>query len=187
LSYENVRYSDDDPGNSRGVVKASTGGGSVDVDGAPGGVSVKTGGGAISVENAARSVEALTGGGDIEIHIENGKVEAGTGAGDIELVVDESPGELDGSIELVTGTGDVTVTLPADFPADFDIDLGYTRNSRRDYEIRCDFKIKLEQTDDWDSRDGSPRKHIRGTGAVNGGKHRIKIRTTNGDVRIIRK
>jgi len=187
IRYENVRHSGDDSDGSGNVVTASTGGGSVDVDGAPGGVKVRTGGGDIDIENAARIVEARTGGGDMEIHAKNGRVEASTGAGDIDVVVDDSPGELDGDIELITGAGDVTLTLPADFSADFDIDLGYTRNSRRDYEIKCDFEIELEHTDEWDSRNGSPRKHIYGTGEVSGGKYKIRIKTTNGDVRIIKK
>ncbi|MCK5619319.1 MAG: DUF4097 family beta strand repeat protein [Candidatus Krumholzibacteria bacterium] len=168
-------------------VRVSTGGGNIDVDGAPEGVAVTTGGGPIDVSNAAKIVGVRTGGGDIDIHTKFGRVEALTGAGDIEVVVDQSPGKLDGSIEIVTGTGDVTLTLPADFSAEFDIDLGYTKNSRRGFEIKSDFKIDLEHTDGWDSRNGSPRKHIFGTGAVKGGKHKIKIKTTNGDVRIIKK
>jgi DUF4097 and DUF4098 domain-containing protein YvlB len=187
ISYENVRYRSNDDEDFGDVVQASTGGGSVDVDGAPGGVSVRTGGGAIDVSNAARIVEATTGGGDIDIHIINGRIEASTGAGDIDVMVDESPGKSGGSVELLTGAGDVTLRLPADFSADFDIDLGYTRNSRRDFEIECDFKITLEHTDEWDYGNGSPRKHIYGTGTVKGGKHKIRIKTTNGDVRIIKK
>ena len=196
LDLENVRFGGKDPGASGDFdlddlfgdgVRVSTGGGNIDVDGAPEGVAVTTGGGPIDVSNAAKIVGVRTGGGDIDIHTKFGLVQARTGAGDVEVVVDQSPGKLDGSIEIVTGTGDVTLTLPADFSAEFDIDLGYTKNSRRGFEIKSDFKIDLEHTDEWDSRNGSPRKHIFGTGAVKGGKHKIKIKTTNGDVRIIKK
>jgi DUF4097 and DUF4098 domain-containing protein YvlB len=168
-------------------VRVSTAGGNIDVDGAPDGVTASTGGGPIDVSDAAKIVSMRTGGGDIDIHTQFGRVEASTGAGDVEVVVDRSPGKLDGSIEIGTGTGDVTLTLPADFSAEFDIDLGYTKNSRRGFEIKSDFEIDLEHSDEWDSRNGSPRKHIYGTGTVKGGKHKIKIRTTNGDVRIIKK
>jgi len=168
-------------------VRVSTGGGSIDVDGAPEGVAVTTGGGEIDVSDAAKVVGVRTGGGDIDIHTKLGFVQARTGAGDVEVVVDQSPGKLDGSIEIVTGTGDVTLTLPADFSAEFDIDLSYTKNSRRGFDLRSDFPVNEEHTDEWDSRNGSPRKHIYGTGTVKGGKHKIKIRTTNGDIRINKK
>jgi hypothetical protein len=65
-----------------------------------------------------------------------------------------------------------------------DIDLGYTRNSDQDYRIISDFDFKIEQTNKWDYSNGSPRKHIYGTGKVAGGRHKIKIRSVNGDVRI---
>jgi len=168
-------------------VRVSTGGGEIYVDGAPEGVVVTTGGGDIDVSDAAKVVGVRTGGGDIEIQTRFGHVQAHTGAGDVEVAVAQGPGKLNGSIEIVTGTGDVTLTLPADFSAEFDIDLSYTKNSRRDFEIKSDFPVNAEHTDEWDSRDGSPRKHIYGTGTVKDGKHKIKIRTTNGDIRIIKK
>ena len=168
-------------------VRVSTGGGNIVVDGAPEGVTVTTGGGPIDVSNAARIVGVRTGGGDIDIHTKFGLVQARTGAGDVDVVVAQSPGKLNGSIEIITGTGDVTLTLPADFSAEFDIDLSYTKNSRRGFDIKSDFPVNTEHTDEWDSRDGSPRKHIYGTGTVKGGKHKIKIRTTNGDICIIKK
>jgi DUF4097 and DUF4098 domain-containing protein YvlB len=180
LHLENVRFAGDE-------IHVSTGGGNIDVDGAPEGLAVKTGGGPIDVSDAAKFVSVRTGGGDIDIHTQYGSVEASTGAGDIDVVVDQSPDKSDGGIVIGTGLGDVTLTLPADFSAEFDIDLGYTRDSRRDFEITCDFKIDLEHTDEWDYGNGSPKKHIYGTGVVKGGKHKIKIKTTNGDVRIIKK
>jgi DUF4097 and DUF4098 domain-containing protein YvlB len=180
LRFENVRFASD-------TAPVTTGGGGIDVISAPEGVAATTGGGRIDVSHAAKFVELRTGGGDIDIHMQYGRVEASTGAGDIDVVVDRSPGELDGGIEIGTGTGDVRVMLPADFSADFDIDLGYTKDSRRDFEIKCDFDIKLEHTDEWEYDGGSPKKHIYGTGTIKNGKHKIKIRTTNGDVRIIKK
>lgn len=180
LRLDNVRFASD-------MAPVRTGGGGIDVVSAPEGVAATTGGGRIYVSDAAKFVHVRTGGGDIDVHTQYGRVEASTGAGDIEVVVDRSPGELDGGIEIGTGIGDVTVMLPVDFSADFDIDLGYTKDSRRDFEIKCDFEIKLEHTDEWDYGRGSPKKHIYGSGTVKNGKHKIKIRTTNGDVRIIKK
>jgi DUF4097 and DUF4098 domain-containing protein YvlB len=129
LNLDNVRFSGED-------ARVTTGGGGIEVESAPEGVAATTGGGSIDVSDAAKFVDVRTGGGDIDVHTQFGRVEVSTGAGDVEVVVDKSPGELDGSIEIGTGAGDVTLTLPADFSAEFDIDLGYTKGSRRGFEIK---------------------------------------------------
>jgi DUF4097 and DUF4098 domain-containing protein YvlB len=168
---------------TRETVQISSMGGSIDVKEAPDGAIVQTGGGEIDIQNADRFVDAQTGGGDISIHTESGWVKATTGAGDIDVVI-RSDTKDEGDVSLITGTGDVTITLPAGFSMELDVDLGYTRNSDRDYRILSDFEIDEEHTDKWDSSQGTPRKHIYGTATLAGGKHKIRIRTVNGDVRI---
>jgi DUF4097 and DUF4098 domain-containing protein YvlB len=143
-----------------------------------------TGGGEIHVENADRIVQARTGGGDIDIHIVGGGVEAWTGAGDVDVVVDKDNGEEDGGVTVFTGLGDVTLKLPSDFSMKLDLDISYTRDSGQDCRILCDRDFKEERTDEWDYSNGSPRKHICGTGSIAGGRHTIKIRTINGEIHI---
>jgi DUF4097 and DUF4098 domain-containing protein YvlB len=162
-------------------------GGSIDVTDAPEGASVSTAGGRVRVTGARRFVDAATGGGDMRIEVTNGWVKATTGAGDIDVVIREGTGDENNRSSLFSGLGDIVVQLPPDASVEFDIELGYTRNSRRDFKIITDFDIEREYTDEWDSSHGSPRKFIYGTGSVAGGKHLLRIRTTNGDVRIIRK
>ena len=79
------------------------------------------------------------------------------------------------------------IELPAGLSVEFDIDLGYTKNSDRDFKIISDFDLDQETTDEWDYSNGSPKKHIYGTGKIAGGRHLIKIKTTNGNVRITKK
>jgi hypothetical protein len=76
--------------------------------------------------------------------------------------------------------------LPTDFSAEFDIELAYTKKSRRVYEIISDFDLKLSESDEWQYDCGSARKYIEGKGIVKGGYNKIRIATINGDV-IIRK
>ncbi len=170
---------------NRETVMISTAGGSINVDDAPEGAEVKTGGGNIDVSGAHYFVDATTGGGDIEIRVTEGWAKAKTGAGDIEVVIKDDAGRGDEDIMLMTGHGDVTLTIPAGLSVRFDLDLSYTKNSRRDYEIISDLSMDLEHTDDWDYSNGSPKKHIYGTGKIRGGDHLIKIKLTNGDIRII--
>ncbi len=193
VSYENVRDRDGDlrgPGlmaskgiTSRTIIHQSAGG-EIDLDEAPDGAIVETGGGDIRILNASRIVDAKTGGGDIEIEIVDGKVTARTGAGDIEVEVEKGLGDDQDGIDLRTGYGEVTLVLPADASVELDLDLSYTRNSSRNYDIDCDFTVDIEHTQEWETRNGSPRKHIYGTATINGGKHRVVIHCVNGNINI---
>jgi len=157
-------------------------GGSIRVDDAPAGAYVTTGGGNIRVRSSGEYVKASTGGGDIRIDAVDGWVEAGTGAGTIEVTMIGEPGDERRDVTLKSGLGDIYLTLPADLSARFVIELAYTRNSSRTFQIESDFDLIEERTDNWDTSQGTPRKYIRGTATVGGGRNLIKIRTTNGNV-----
>ena len=173
----------DEHGLTGETVQISSMGGSIDVDEAPDGAIVQTAGGGIDIRDADQFVKAQTGGGDIYIQIESGWVKATTGAGDIDVVI-KAEAKDNGDVTLLTGTGDVSITLPSGFSMELDVDLAYTRNSDQDYRIISDFDIDEERTSKWDSDHGTPRKHIYGTATIAGGRHKIKIKTVNGDVRI---
>lgn len=205
VSRKNSKVNDSGhPYNSKDVVHITTMGGSIDVDEVPYGavvytgggsiqinnadnyVEAKTGGGSIRINNADKYVEAKTGGGAIDIKTKSGGIKATTGAGDIDVTIDQDT-KNDGDVIIFTGSGDVSVTVPPKFSMELDIDLSYTRNSFKDYDIKSDFDFKIDKTDKWDYSNGSPRKHIYGTGKVAGGRHKIKIRSVNGDVEIKKK
>jgi len=199
VSYQNVRDRDGDLRSPGGVgsdrhgygnrandetILYSSAGGSIDLDEAPEGAIVSTGGGNIEIRNAERFVRAQTGGGSIEIEIRDGVVAANTGAGDIEVEISGGFGDGDGDVDLSTGYGDIVLILPDGISAELDLDLSYTRNSSRDYEIFSDFDIDQERTSKWDSSHGSPRKHIYGTGTVGRGGVKVKINCVNGNIRV---
>lgn len=193
VRYENVRNVDGDlrgPGRmtsediTEGTLIHKSAGGGIHLDEAPDGAIVQTGGGDIRIEEASRIVIAKTGGGDIEIEIDDGKVEAVTGAGDIEVIVEDGLGRDAEGIDLKTGHGEIDLILPADASVRFDLDLAYTRNSSRGYDIESDFDLEIERTTEWETRHGSPRKHIYGSASINGGKHLVTIRCVNGDINI---
>jgi len=161
-------------------------GGSIRVDDAPGGADVQTGGGDIRIRSAGAYAKARTGGGDIRIDDVGGWIEARTGAGTIEVTMTGAPGDERRDVTLISGLGDIWLTLPAGLSARFDVELGYTRNSSQNFEIRSDFDLVEERTATWDDSQGTPRKYIRGTATIGGGGNLITIRTTNGDVHIAR-
>ena len=166
-------------------VKISTMGGEIHVDDAPNGADVHTMGGDITVKSAKKFVKAKTMGGEIEIMSIDGWVKATTMGGDVTVVMTGNASGPDHSVELSTMGGEITLTLPKNIDADFDVHLVYTKDSRKDYEIKSDFDLNIEEKNkDWDYYKGQARKEIIGTGKTGSGKHNIYIKTVNGDITI---
>ena len=160
-------------------------GGEIHVDDAPNGADVHTMGGDITVKNASKYVKAKTMGGEIEVDAIDGWVKATTMGGDITVVMTGDASGPDHSVELSTMGGEIELTLPKNIDADFDVHLIYTKDSRKDYEIKSDFDLKIEEkSKDWDYDKGEAKKEIIGTGKTGTGKHNIFIKTVNGDITI---
>jgi DUF4097 and DUF4098 domain-containing protein YvlB len=156
-------------------VKIDTMGGDINVSEAPSGADVHTMGGDITIDSARDFVKAKTMGGDIRIKEADGWVKATTMAGDVQVMV------LGGhDVELTSMHGEVTLVMPEGADLDIDIELDYTKNSSRKYQIFSDFPIDQQESSEWDYDHGSPRKTIRGT--ASGGGNRVVIRTINGNV-----
>ena len=163
----------------------STAGGDLEVTAAPSGAVLETAGGRITVGDSSRFVSADSGGGDIEIRIREGWVKAWTGAGDIAVDMRTGLGPSGRGIDLLSGIGDVSLTLPRGLVVALDLEIAYTRNSSRDYEILSDLELEIEAPRDW-SHDGSTvRRYIRGFAGREGDAPLVKIRTQNGNIRIL--
>ncbi|MGD9140633.1 MAG: DUF4097 family beta strand repeat-containing protein [bacterium] len=178
--YENVTSRD---GKTTGdVVNITTMGGDINVNVAPKGAKVSTMGGDIEIRSAGEFVKAKTMGGDIEIGEVDGWVKATTMAGNIEITMVGDPDKGDRSVTLTSMSGDIELTVPAGLSMELDIELAYTKGNEGDFDIHSDFDFEREETKEWDRDNGSPRKYIYGKGSVKGGKHRIRIKTINGDI-----
>jgi DUF4097 and DUF4098 domain-containing protein YvlB len=164
-------------------VHISNAGGAITVDDAPAGADVRTGGGNIHVKSARGFVKASTGGGNIEVDAVDGSVRATTGAGriSVHIVGDSTQGDRD--IHITSGSGDVNLTVPPDFSMDLDLKLGYTRTDKQ-YRIISSFEIAREETNDWSSAEGTPRRYIYGRGSIGGGRNKVHIETVNGNINL---
>jgi DUF4097 and DUF4098 domain-containing protein YvlB len=185
----NIKYKGENrapEGKSGKEVRISTMGGEIRVDEAPGGANVSTMGGDIWIGFAGKNVKAKTMGGDIDVREVDGGFKLSTMGGDITAKMIGDPDTGDRDIDVSSMGGDITVTLPAGLSMSFDVKLTYTKRSHSSHQIISDFPIKTEESEEWEYGDGSPRKHIFGSGEVAGGKYRIKIETINGDI-IIKK
>ncbi len=180
ITYKNVKLSK----NKNGKVEISTMGGDIEVDEAADGAVVSTMGGDITVKKANKFIKAKTMGGDIELMAVDGSIKASTMGGDIEAVMvgDVNKGKRD--VNLSSMDGDIELTLPKELSIAFDIRLTYTKNSSRNYKIDADFPIEIKESKDWVYGNGHAKKVIEGSGEVNGGKNRVKISTTNGNITI---
>jgi len=143
-------------------------------------VEANTAGGRITVEGSEGPVEVETAGGSIEITEARGYIEAETAGGDIDAEMVVSNKNTDTHVTLETADGDITLFLPSDLRATFDVRLEIRRRSWRDYKIYSDFPITIDDDDNgWRGR-----MVLIGKGDINGGGDEIKLRTTNGDIRI---
>jgi len=176
--YKNVEITSNSEESVGDEVHIETMGGAIDVEEAPNGAKVKTMGGNITIGTASQFVIATTMGGDILMESVEGRVEATTMGGDVEANVVGSSGD----ISLTSMSGKLILTLPSSFSGSFEIELDYTRNSSRDYEIISDFPLDQNESGEWDTSQGSPRRTISGSGTSGDGQYKVKLKTINGDI-----
>jgi DUF4097 and DUF4098 domain-containing protein YvlB len=162
------------------TVQVSTMGGEIVTEDAPEGADVMTMGGDIKIKNAGRFVRAKTMGGDIEIDAVDGWVEATTMGGNLDVTVTGAGGD----VSLTSMSGTVVLHVPPGFGMNLDLEIAFTKNSRKEYTITAPGGGSPTVTPDWDYSQGTPRKYIRKTAKVNGGGHKVTVRTINGDVTV---
>jgi beta-lactamase regulating signal transducer with metallopeptidase domain/DUF4097 and DUF4098 domain-containing protein YvlB len=169
---------------SGGNVSFSSAGGDIRLQDVPNGGSFNTGGGEIVIGAVGGRASFTTGGGNITLNRVSGDVSATTGAGEVQITVIDGNGTAR-SVSVSSGTGRVTIDLPSNLDARFDIETSYTER-HGPTTIKSDFSLNTTETDEWDSRNGTPRRYVRGNGVIGSGRGLIRVRTVNGDV-IIRK
>ena len=165
-------------------VNVTTMGGDITVEEALTGARVKTMGGDIEIGMVGEYVQAETMGGDITVDDIDGWVKAVTMGGDVEITMTGDPGRGKRDVEIKSMGGDIDLTVPKGLSMEFDIEIQWTKNADRKPKIVSDLAIDIEETKEWKKKHGSKRKYIYGTGKAGDGKHLIRIRTINGDVRI---
>ncbi len=171
---------------SGGVIHMRSMGGGISIDDAPEGADIETMGGDVRVRRAGGSVRAHTMGGTIRLGSVDGGIRATTMGGDVivQMVGDASRGDRD--VEISSMKGDIEVTVPKSLAMDIDVELSYTRRYEGDFRITSDVPLTQSVSSEWTDNGDTPRKTIRAKGSVGGGRNKVRIRTINGNVRIIR-
>lgn len=168
------------------AVRISTMGGAVNVEDAPEGAELSTMGGNVHVGRARGFVKAKTMGGRIDIDAVDGWVEATTMGGPVRVVMVGNPAQGDRHVMIDSKGGDIELTVPAGLDMDVDVQIAFTRDSSRQYGIRSDFPVQTTSSPEWETGHGTPRRIIQGRGKIGSGRHKVVIRTINGDVKIRR-
>jgi DUF4097 and DUF4098 domain-containing protein YvlB len=158
-----------------GKLRVSTGGGNIELGDIGGPVELETGGGSIRVASAKGLVRAETGAGRIELNgVSSARVE--TGAGGILAKFISGDDRSDSALE--TSAGDITVYLSPGLAisvrASIDMANGHT--------IHSDFSdIRVSSTGEWPESGTATAE-----GKLNGGGPVLKLRTSTGDINILR-
>ena len=164
---------------SDGRVVVQKPGGGVSISNAAGGASISTGGGSVSIGRAGGSVNVTTGGGAVTVGPVKGTATASTGAGDVVITVD---GDDTKDVDVSSGNGRVTLIVPRNLSATLDLETAYTNNRRSSTRIISEWPLDVDETADWDSSRGTPRRYVRVRQQVGGGRRTIRVRTVNGDI-----
>lgn len=159
--------------------KAVTYGGDIRFGNVSGSASMETYGGDLFLESASGSVNADTKGGDITLRNIVGSVEANTAGGDVSIEL--TPSES-GKSTVKTSGGDIELLIPEDAKIDIEAEIrlqGNARGEKDKYKISSDF-LNLDSSI---SEDG---KWIRLNYTLNGGGHKINMKTTMSNIKIIK-
>ena len=146
-------------------VHASSGNGDVRVT-ARGAVRASSGNGDVRVDRAGGPVRASSGNGSVAVTTSRGPVNASSGNGDVDVTM-ESIADLPDDMELSSGNGRVSVSVPADFAGELDASTGSGK-------FYTDFPITVRGRLD-------PHR-VRAT--IGRGGRRLSMRSGNGDVEL---
>jgi DUF4097 and DUF4098 domain-containing protein YvlB len=158
-----------------GRLKVTTGGGSIDLGDIAGSAEIETGGGSIRLSSAKGAVHAETGGGSIELNgVPSARAETGAGGIVARFI---AGGERADSV-LETSVGDITVYLLSNL----NLTIRASIEVANGHSIQSDFPEIQVNTE---GGDYGP-KTVTAEGNLNGGGPILKVRTTTGDIRILR-
>ena len=166
-------------GQAGSLVSVRTGGGQIDFGEVRGSVRAQTGGGGIRIMYVSGPMEVESSAGSICLTRVAGTVRAATAGGTITAWINPDAPSLGGTVhlpglsQLTSGKGDIVVFLPRNLAADIDAVV----ESGGERRIEADPALALQIQ----NRGNGP---VHAMGALNGGGPPLKLRTTEGKIRL---
>lgn len=148
-----------------GQVKAKTAGGSIHFNGVTGDIVARTSGGSIRITKVVGDVDVGTAGGSITVSEITGNLKGTTSGGSIRAELDA---QIQKPLELSTAGGSVTLSVPGDFQADLNA-------STSGGSVSCELPIQ-----------GTIKRQSI-NGKVNGGGPEVRLHTSGGSIRVLKR
>jgi len=149
---------------------ASSGDGSIDIDGVSGRIELHSGDGSIRGRHVSGDVDVRTGDGSVTLSGKLTSLRAHSGDGSVSIAAD--PGSTaGGDWDITTGDGSVTLALPPDFGAELDAHTG-------------DGGIRTQDVSVSNVTGTLARNWLRGR--LGGGGHTLRVRTGDGSITLKR-
>lgn len=168
-----------------GEVKISSQEGDIHIDEARCGATVATKSGDISIKKANDYVKAFTGNGNIILRNIRGNIDAQTYSGNIDVeMLPLKDKEKKQSCNLQSKRGNVILYMPKKLEASMEVSLTYTKEVKKQFKIKSDFDLRIEETREWDLSKKPARKVIYGKGKTGSGDHPVHISTVNGNIHL---
>lgn len=155
--------------------KVSSVNGGMKVSRAPKGIEASSVNGSIDVGFANDHVQVNSVNGSVEIGELDGWMEAETVNGAVRLRMVGNP-DTRRDLDIETLNGDVEIEIPENYSLAFDIEVE-SKDRHKEYEIISDFELDIQRED---TRRRRHKEHAKGE--IGDGKHKVRIRATNGDV-----
>ncbi|MEJ2637503.1 MAG: DUF4097 family beta strand repeat-containing protein [Calditrichia bacterium] len=144
----------------------NTSGGSINLGAIGGNVDANTSGGSIKIEKAGGNVIAATSGGSINVGEVMGTIDARTSGGSVTAKIKKQP---ENACRLKTSGGSVTCYLPDNAAVDLDAETSSGR-------VESDFDVTVK---------GKMEEHSL-LGKINGGGPELLLRTSGGNIRLLK-
>lgn len=149
--------------------KIGSASGNVEIRGVAGEINGRSASGDVTVEEVSGNINAHSASGNVRVKNAVGTVNAHSASGDVE--VDLAGIEGTGNMEFTSASGNVKVKAPASLDAD--VEMSCTSG-----DLKTDFAIEVSE-----SRHGSNRS---ARGRLGSGSRSLRIRSSSGDVSLLR-
>jgi hypothetical protein len=146
--------------NLGGVVDVRTSGGSISINECGGTIKARTSGGSVTAKNSTGIIELRTSGGSMNLDNISGELDASTSGGSIR----GNMLKLEGDLSLSTSGGSINASMPADLGLDLDLKGN-------------NVVVQLQNFTGETKRNSV-------NGSMNGGGHKVSMRTSGGTVRL---
>jgi len=156
-------------------------GGNIDVPSAPRGVRLRSFGGDVRLGAIEGVSTAASFGGDVVVESLEGSARLSSFGGAVDVQVADGETDAPRVVSIASYGGGVVVRVPADFSARFDVRL---RSRHGPTDITSDFALTESREKGRSPRLWRRYDELHATGVIGDGRHLIRIRADDADVRI---